>query len=266
MLGLRLKYDCKALFRMVWPLYIVGIVLPIGIRLSHWLQVLPLFASFVFEMISLMYGGIYFFSLAALVIWPIVVTVRDFFNTMLKDEGYLTNTLPVSRNILFLSKELAGLTIFCLSGLVLMLSLWILSSDFSFEVMFAGLPIQDGRTIGFIILMVLMILASFYQSITMFFLSMMLGQLHRLHKGLFSVVYYFVISFGLQILALILLMIFAYFVDNFHLEQGFTLFVTSYEWVVGMMLVGALTIYNFVLGGIFHSVGVWISNHKLNLE
>ena len=67
--------------------------------------------------------------------------------------------------------------------------------------------------------MVLMILASFYQSITMFFLSMMLGQLHRLHKGLFSVVYYFVISFGLQILALILLMIFAYFVDNFHLEK-----------------------------------------------
>ena len=50
------------------------------------------------------------------------------------------------------------------------------------------------------------------------------------------------------------------------MEQGFTLFVTSYEWVVGMMLVGALTIYNFVLGGIFHGVGVWISNHKLNLE
>ena len=147
-----------------------------------------------------------------------------------------------------------------------MLSLWILSSDFSFEVMFAGLPIQDGRTIGFIVLVVLMMLASFYQSITMFFLSMMLGQLHRLHKGLFSVVYYFLISFGLQILAFILLMIFVFLVEKAHFEQGFTRFVTSYEWVVGMMLVGALTIYNFVLGGIFHGVGVWISNHKLNLE
>ena len=49
MLGLRLKYDFKALFRMVWPLYIVGIVLPIGIRLFHWIQDLPLFDSFVFE-------------------------------------------------------------------------------------------------------------------------------------------------------------------------------------------------------------------------
>ena len=32
MLGLRLKYDLKSLFRLVWPLYVVGIALPIGIR------------------------------------------------------------------------------------------------------------------------------------------------------------------------------------------------------------------------------------------
>lgn len=266
MLGLRLKYDLKSLFRLVWPLYVVGIALPIGIRVFGWVQNLPIFDSFVFEMISVMYMGIYVISLVALVIWPIVVTVRDFFNSMLKDEGYLTNTLPVSRNILFISKEVAGLMVFCLSGLILVLSLWILSMDFPVQVYFSGLPLQDGHAIGVIILMVLMILASFYQSITMIFLSMMLGQMHRSNKGLFSVVYYFLINFGMQVLALILLMIFVYCVDHFNMDQGFTLYFTSYEWLVAMVMFGALTVYNLIWGGIFHGIGVWISNHKLNLE
>lgn len=266
MLGLRLKYDFKSLFRLVWPLYVVGIALPIGIRVFGLVQNLPIFDSFVFEMISVMYMGIYVISLVALVIWPIVVTVRDFFNSMLKDEGYLTNTLPVSRNILFISKEAAGLIVFCLSGLVLVLSLWILSSDFPVQVYFSGLSVQDGRAIGPIILMVLMILASFYQSITMIFLSMMLGQMHRSNKGLFSVVYYFLINFGMQVLALILLMIFVYSMDHFSIEQAFTQYASSYEWVMAMVMFGVITVYNLGLGIIFHSIGVWISNHKLNLE
>ena len=112
MLGLRLKYDLKALFRVTWPVYIVAMVLPIGIRIFYRIQDWPIFDTMIFQMFSGFYTVIYVMSLFCLIIWPIVVCVRDFFNSMLKDEGYLTNTLPVSRNTLIVSKEIAGLILF----------------------------------------------------------------------------------------------------------------------------------------------------------
>ncbi len=132
MLGLCLKYDLKALFRVTWPVYVVSMVLPIGIQIFYWIQDWPIFDTMIFQMFSGFYTIIYIMSLFCLIIWPIVVCVRHFFNSMLKDEGYLTNTLPVSRNTLIISKEMAGLALFLISFVLFILSILIVIPTFDF--------------------------------------------------------------------------------------------------------------------------------------
>ena len=141
MLTLRLKYDLKALFRVTWPLYVAIIVMSFGIYVYEMIQNWAIFHIPLFDMFVGIYSFVYVIALMGLIIWPIIVCIRDFFNTMLKDEGYLTNTLPVSRNILILSKELAGLIFFLISCILLIISL--------FAVVMPSISLMDiGRVFG----------------------------------------------------------------------------------------------------------------------
>lgn len=271
MLGLRLKYDLKALFRVTWPVYIVAMVLPIGIRIFYWIQDWPLFDTTLFQMFSGFYTIIYIMSLFCLIIWPIVACVRDFFNSMLKDEGYLTNTLPVSRNTLFVSKEIAGSIFFLISFVLFILSLLIVIPAFDFmELKMLMMNLHWTWKQGLaVILFVLLALTSVYGSITMFILAMMLGQMHRNAKGILSVAYYFVISFVMQAIMFVFLMMFGLAADTeigWHIGNSFLTFASRHEWETMLIVVAISILYNLAVGVIFHSISVWISNHKLNLE
>lgn len=271
MLGLCLKYDLKTLFRVTWPVYVVSMVLPIGIRIFYWIQDWPIFDTMIFQMFSGFYTIIYIMSLFCLIIWPIVVCVRHFFNSMLKDEGYLTNTLPVSRNTLIISKEMAGLVLFLISFVLFILSIMIVIPTFDFmelKVLLTSFH-WTFRDVILLVLLTFLSLASVYGSITMFVLAMMLGQMHRSAKGILSVAYYFLISFGLQAIAFVFMMAFGLAADTeigWHLGNSFVTFATRHEWETAMIILIGVTFYNLVIGIIFHSISVWISNHKLNLE
>lgn len=268
MLTLRLKYDLKALFRVTWPLYVAIIVMSFGIYVYEMIQNWDIFNIALFDMFVGIYSFVYVIALMGLIIWPIIVCIRDFFNTMLKDEGYLTNTLPVSRNILILSKELAGLIFFLISCILLIISL--------FAVVMPSISLMDlGRVFGdwqsFILFVMLMILGlvSAYSSITLFVLAMMLGQMHRSAKGIFSVAYYFLISFGMQIFILILTIAFGFVMDTeigWHIGNSFYAFMHGHVLITNMIVMGLASLYNLAVGIIFHSISVWIANHKLNLE
>ena len=72
MLGLCLKYDLKTLFRVTWPVYVVSMVLPIGIRIFYWIQDWPIFDTMIFQMFSGFYAIIYIMSLFCLIIHPLL--------------------------------------------------------------------------------------------------------------------------------------------------------------------------------------------------
>ncbi|MDB7984914.1 hypothetical protein [Faecalicoccus pleomorphus] len=271
MLGLRLKYDLKALFRVTWPVYVVSMVLPIGTRIFYWIQDWPIFDTVLFKAFSGFYTVIYVMSLFCLIIWPIVVCVRDFFNSMLKDEGYLTNTLPVSRNTLIVSKEIAGLILFLISIVLFILSLFVVIPAFDFMQLTTWLTHfhWTWREVVGAVLFILLALTSVYGSITMFVLAMMLGQMHRNAKGILSVAYYFVISFVMQAIVFVFLMMFGLAADTeigWHIGNSFLTFASRHEWETMLIVFAVSILYNLTVGVIFHSISVWISNHKLNLE
>ena len=97
MLGKLLKYELKATSRVFIPLYIAILVVSIVNGLSLNLEILNIQGLATIVLMCL------FISLFVI---TIVVTIQRFNKNLLKDEGYLMFTLPVSSKHLVLSKYL----------------------------------------------------------------------------------------------------------------------------------------------------------------
>ena len=100
MLGKLLKYELKATSRVFIPLYIAILVVSIVNGLSLNLEILNIQGLATIVLMCL------FISLFVI---TIVVTIQRFNKNLLKDEGYLMFTLPVSSKHLVLSKYLTSL-------------------------------------------------------------------------------------------------------------------------------------------------------------
>lgn len=117
MLGKLLKYELKATSRVFIPLYIAILVVSIVNGLSLNLEILNIQGLATIVLMCL------FISLFVI---TIVVTIQRFNKNLLKDEGYLMFTLPVSSKHLVLSKYLTSLIWTFLSFIVALLSFTII--------------------------------------------------------------------------------------------------------------------------------------------
>ena len=117
MLGKLLKYELKATSRVFIPLYIAILVVSIVNGLSLNLEILNIQGLATIVLMCL------FISLFVI---TIVVTIQRFNKNLLKDEGYLMFTLPVSSKHLVLSKYLTSLIWTFLSFVVAFLSFTII--------------------------------------------------------------------------------------------------------------------------------------------
>ena len=117
MLGKLLKYELKATSRVFVPLYIAILVVSIVNGLSLNLEIFNIQGLATIILMCL------FISLFVI---TIVVTIQRFNKNLLKDEGYLMFTLPVSSKHLILSKYLTSLIWTFLSFVVAFLSFTII--------------------------------------------------------------------------------------------------------------------------------------------
>ena len=117
MLGKLLKYELKATSRVFIPLYIAILVVSIVNGLSLNLEIFNIQGLATIILMCL------FISLFVI---TIVVTIQRFNKNLLKDEGYLMFTLPVSSKHLVLSKYLTSLIWTFLSFIVALLSFTII--------------------------------------------------------------------------------------------------------------------------------------------
>lgn len=103
-----LKYDLKAIFGLWWiaAATILALSLPVGLCLRSYILHQSDDTYFPWEMFAVMMGYI---SLIAFCILTTVLVYLRYYNNFFKDEGYLTFTLPVSRQTLFTSKVLSTL-------------------------------------------------------------------------------------------------------------------------------------------------------------
>ena len=119
MLGKLLKYDFKTFMRIMLPFYLALMALSLLAGLSQ--DRMPTDSTdFTPEVSPLaIIGGI---ALVLVLTVNIIIVVQRFRDNLLKNEGYLMFTLPVTRRQLLVSKALTALVSLIISGFVIILS------------------------------------------------------------------------------------------------------------------------------------------------
>ena len=178
MLGKLLKYELKATSRVFIPLYIAILVVSIVNGLSLNLEIFNIQGLATIILMCL------FISLFVI---TIVVTIQRFNKNLLKDEGYLMFTLPVSSKYLVLSKYLTSLIWTFLSFIVAFLSFTIIFMiptyqyfDFSyfineFNLLFSNM--LNLNILGQFLKIILLMIISYTIFIFNVYLALSVGQL-----------------------------------------------------------------------------------------
>lgn len=117
-----IKYDFREQFREHIVLYALVFV-------SALTEII--LDSFEFDLVSVFFWALHILSVIAMLICSLVIIVIYFRRNLLKDEGYLMNTLPVAPWMLYVSKFLTAFVLFILDLIVTVLSFSIINQGFA---------------------------------------------------------------------------------------------------------------------------------------
>jgi len=215
MLGKLMKYDFKALFKYFIPMSIFILVYSCfgtllfkagdpdafsGDTLINVLRVLVLVA--------------YIIMIIAYCLITQGIIVVNFYKSMVTDTGYLTHTLPVKKSTLLASKMITGCVTLLISYFILLCCL-VIMLDVPTNMVFYKNELREAFELGnhyigaaaltrFILSVLFAVLIGTVQSLSMYFVSIALGQLINRHKIVGSLVSFFAITFGIQIFSTII--------------------------------------------------------------
>ncbi|WP_343210449.1 hypothetical protein [Anaerolentibacter hominis] len=261
MLGKLMKYESKAMGRILLPLYI-GLLVISGIN-RIFLEFLS--GSTVGSRISAITTVIYIFMIIAVSIATFILIIIRFYKNFLGDEGYLMFTLPVKTSANLNAKMLVSSLWSILSVIVVIVSLVILlmtsngwnniTDGISFLSSQFWLEFSTSNGILIIIEFVIFMLTGVVFGPLLIYASAAIGQLiMKNHKVLGGFVGYLIISTAAQIISLLFMFLPSMNIDN--------LSNTAAVHLVLLMGIVMVAIMNVVLYFITH----FVLSRKLNLE
>lgn len=214
MLGKLLKHELKAQYKTFIILYIAAAFLNI---------VLKIYNAFTKNLEGIKLAQLFEASLNMLVVFvsmalfisTFAISISRFYNSMMKDEGYLTHTLPVSTWMLILSKFLVFI-IWMVADVILhyfIIALhfgslaWIndFSKGFSIgmtkSLELTNISVADAKQF-FTVMIISIVLSALFFMIQVYF-SFSIGQLSNKNKLRWSIVAFFGITVALQIFGMV---------------------------------------------------------------
>ena len=120
MLGKLLKYDLKWIYKLVIVFYALAFIFSLFSRMF-----LSIGDSLLWSILSKISSGIAVSMLVSSIINTLMRSWVRFVRNIYKDEGYLTNTLPVSKRDIYLSKVLSSIIIMLTTTIVIITCLFI---------------------------------------------------------------------------------------------------------------------------------------------
>ncbi len=261
MLGKLLKYDLKASYRYLLVCYCVYIALTVGFVLSvkgvDTASGVPgMVLAFTFLSLTILWGG----SLIALVILTYVLVIRRFYVNLVRDEGYLTLTLPVSTRMHMLSKLLSGVFFIVLTGIVIAAGLAIVAAGLgganvweelaqalrsffeTFESFYGTLFFVNG-------------VLNFIRGILLIYFSICVGQMFAKHKIWGAIGAYLGLLIVLELFVFIGSLVFGLYGGVNALVRWM---YSGSTWLNTIYIIAQILIYFFL--------GAWILEKRANLE
>ncbi|WP_409968619.1 hypothetical protein RFF05_01120 [Bengtsoniella intestinalis] len=272
MLRKLMKYDLKSLFKLLLPVYLVGLLLAVvnGFFMLPAQLDAAIFDNTITSVLLDVFETLSLFSICSILLIANLWCVIRVYNSVFAKEGYLTNTLPVSHHTVIISKLLSCFIALAVSGLVVLLLLGIFSYGYlEFAFTFADVEIVvaevleslEGIQISAVVLFVVFMLVGTLAGMLQVLLSMAIGHLTR-HPIILGIVVYFGIQY--------LLIQPVTSVVAFNLIESFSDFSISADgdvlWGIYYQTMGLILALNAIWGAIFYGGTAFILKRKLNLQ
>lgn len=202
MLSKLLKYEMKSTARTFLPLY--GVLLVMALVNKLFMSINTGFMD-VPQIIAMMtYVGI----CVAIFVITFVVVIQRFYKNLMTDEGYLMFTLPVKTDSLIMSKLLVASLWFLLSGVLCIISVFIIAAEPKFFSEFSrtmGLLSQELAQFGyntplFTFEFILIMILGLFSSVITIYASIAAGHLFRGHRVMGAFAAYMVFNVAIQII------------------------------------------------------------------
>ena len=212
MLSKLLKHEFRATGRVMLPVY--GAVLALTVLANLSLRFIQNTDSTLLHILFGLLIAAFVISIIAAAVMTVVLMVSRFYRNLLKDEGYLMHTLPVSVHGLVWSKLLVSLVWILLTFLIIWLVIGLtvlLQTGTSLGQLMQGLPswneiraflaqlgISNTQVLGVGISLLAAIILGGLTSCLHFYAAMSLGHMFSKDKILLSIVFFVGISFVLS--------------------------------------------------------------------
>lgn len=208
MLGKLIKHEFRATGRLMAPLFGALVLLALVVRANDLVfQHVESYSAFLNVLNTLLIIA-YVLALLGVMVFSTVLMIKRFHQNFLTDEGYLMFTLPTSVHSLLWSKLITAALFFIFTFLAEALSVAIVvwRGGLARE-MFTGFAdlframdsYYMANGLAFALEMLALLFVSLLVTCLLFYAPMSIGYSFANHKGLLSVVFYFVIQAVLQI-------------------------------------------------------------------
>lgn len=277
MLRKLMKHELRATGRLMVPMLLVTLLTAVGANLSiRWLLNMQ-------GVLANVLGGL---LLAASVLMPIavwvmafVLMIRRFYQNLLRDEGYLMMTLPVSVHKQILSKTLVSVIWFAVALAAVVLSMLIAVADVSLVRSIGegiraliellrenGLSLSEQAVTmitAICLWMPALLILGCVNMCLQFYAAMSIGHSFGAHKGLMSILAYIAIQMALGILSGVLTWLAR--VTGTGALVSRMLEQMSLGLATNIALLGA-TLAAALLAAALHTVTAYFLTRRLNLE
>lgn len=246
MLNKLLKYDLKYMVKNMSAFYILAIFFALTTRILFSLN-----QTVIIGIIGQISVGCLFAMIANILINTMIRSWIRFRDSIYKDEGYLTHTLPVTKNDIYNSKFIQTLIFFILGFMVIILCLfiayytedrWLLLKNY-IDSITIGLNIN---TLLFVVSMLSVVFLEIFNAIQCGFLGIILGYKNNNSKVGFSVAFGFIAYLLSQ--SIVLLLVFIVGIFNSNIMDLFKSNIVFTDSSFKLLVILAIIIYLLIIG------------------
>ena len=268
MLGKLLKYDFRSMwkqFAFIWP---AALALALVNRFTLTLAGNGQFGDMVAGIAGLVYAAI----LIAMCVIAVIFVIQRFYKSLLGDEGYLMNTLPVKTWQLIVSKLVCATVATVVSVAVALLSILLLAPlsvvDFAsafreaVHVLSELITRYHANVPLLIVELVVLCLVGLFASYLQLYLAMAIGHLFGRNRIAVSVIAYVGINAVISVVTSVLGVTFFYQFD----EALARLFHGMSDWGIWHTVMAGLILFTAVQAVVFFFFTERILHRHLNLE
>ena len=266
MLGKLIKNEFKATARNFVPVYLVMLVVTLFLKIFLEISELFTISDTIMSVLAVLLITSFVVAIFGVIFGTLIFIVKRFYDNMLKDEGYLSFTLPVTTGQHIASKAITNYVWVLASAAVIVLSIVLLalgnptffqtvSKDINEGIKF----LSDNGYWGYAVVVLAIILIGIYGVIMMIYTCLSVGQLFNKHRVAGAVITYVVIYAIEQICSSVFLATKLIGVDEWEMtmdyEKEFFVPMLIFQLIKAIVEVLAFTVITHVM-----------LNRKLNLE